>query len=107
MDTVLLDTDAASFLFKGHPTAEKLRPHVEGKRVALSFMSVAELYRWSLERGWGQPRIARLEETLQRYVIVPYDSELARAWARIMARKGHPTSVADAWPCTVRRSVAA
>lgn len=43
MDTVLLDTDAASFLFKGHPTAEKLRPHVEGKRVALSFMSVAEL----------------------------------------------------------------
>ena len=49
---VVLDTDVASFLFKGDTRAETYRPHLHGKTLALSFMTVTELYQWSLVRHW-------------------------------------------------------
>ncbi len=97
---VVLDTDVVSFLFKGDTRAEAYRPHLRGKILALSFMTVAELYQWAFVRNWGPERIARLEQQLARYVIVPYDRELCWQWARICAerqRLGRPISVQDAW----------
>ena len=51
--TVILDTDVVSFLFKGDTRAEAYRIHLRGKTLALSFMTVAELYQWALVRNWG------------------------------------------------------
>jgi predicted nucleic acid-binding protein len=42
-DFVLLDTDVVSFLFKNSGNASRYRPLIEGKRVAISFVTVAEL----------------------------------------------------------------
>lgn len=65
--------------------------------LAVSFMTVAELYRWPLERGWGEARISALLSHLSSYVVLPYDDQMSWEWARIMARKGRPISIPDAW----------
>ena len=37
---VIVDTDVVSFLFKGDTRAQLYRPHLQGKTLALSFMTV-------------------------------------------------------------------
>jgi hypothetical protein len=39
-ETLLLDTDVASFFFKNSAHAKPFRPHIKGKRLALAFVSV-------------------------------------------------------------------
>ena len=39
----LLDTNVVSFLFKGHTLAQVYRPHLQGKVLAISFMTLAEI----------------------------------------------------------------
>ena len=78
MTTLIIDTDVISFLLKGDTRARLYRPHLQDKTLALSFMTVAELYQWAYVRNWGERKLARLEEQLHRYVIVPFDNELCK-----------------------------
>ena len=97
---VIVDTDVVSFLFKGDTRAQLYRPHLQGKTLALSFMTVAELYQWAYIRNWGEQKLTRLEEQLHAYIIVPYENELCKQWATICVgrqRLGRPISVQDAW----------
>lgn len=99
-EMILLDTDVASFLFKKSPLAKPFRPLISGKRLALAFVSVAELFRWTLKRQWGSEKTEKLETALQRYLILPYDRNLAWAWARVVTAcemAGKPIGVSDAW----------
>jgi tRNA(fMet)-specific endonuclease VapC len=43
-EIVIVDTDVVSYLFKGDTRAEAYRQHLRGKTLAISFMTVAELY---------------------------------------------------------------
>ena len=100
MDPVLVDTDVFSFFFRKDPLHELYIPDVLNRELFLSFQSVAELYRWTIERNWGQPRRDSLERALRFYTILPFDDQLARHWAEIVAmRKRAGTSIAcgDAW----------
>ncbi len=65
METVLLDTDVVSFLLKGDSRAEAYVPHLQDRRLALSFMTVAELYQWAAVRNWGARRRQQLDQTLR------------------------------------------
>jgi len=47
METVLLDTDVASFIFKRDTRAAAYSEHLEGKIPAISFMTIAELFQWA------------------------------------------------------------
>lgn len=110
IETLLLDTDVTSFLLKRDSRADKYRPIVEGKRLALSFMSVAQLYKWAIKRNWGAKRGKQLEAALQRYVILPYDSELAWTWARVVSAcegAGRAIGSSDGWiaATAIRHSV--
>lgn len=99
-DAVLLDTDVASYLFKNSALAKPFRPLLRGKQPVLAFVSVAELYKWTFKRRWGQAKIESLETALRRYVVIPYDRDLAWAWARIAAAcedAGRPMAPSDAW----------
>lgn len=99
-DALLLDTDVASYLFKNSPRAKPFRPLLKDKQPTLAFVSIAELYKWTLKRRWGPDKIAQLETALRRYVVIPYDRELAWAWARVVATcedTGRPMSPSDAW----------
>lgn len=111
MDSVLLDTDVFSFLIREHDTrAELYRPHVSGKTIALSFVSVGELYVWTVSHRWSPKRIAALEERLKAAVIVPYDLELCRAYGRLkvaLSTAGRTVPANDLWiaTCAIRHSI--
>ncbi len=96
---VVVDTDVVSFLFKGDTRAQAYREHLQGKTLAISFMTLAELYQWAYVRAWGEQKLAQLEERFRTYVVVPYDNELCKQWARVCVerqRLGRPISVQDA-----------
>ena len=100
IDSLVLDTDVASYLFKNSPHAKPFRPLLKGKRLALAFVSVAELFKWTLKRQWGPRKVEQLEAAMRRYVVIPYDRDLAWAWARIVATcedAGRPIAPSDAW----------
>ena len=100
MPTVLLDTDVVSFLFKGDSRATAYAPLIQGNRLALSFMTVAELFQWAAVRKWGPQRIRRLEQALATYLIVPIDIDMCRTWGTLRATRqsaGHAIAPQDAW----------
>jgi predicted nucleic acid-binding protein len=89
-----------SFLFKSDSRAHPYRRHLLGRTLAVSFMTVAELELWMVQRGWGAARRARLDQLLLSYVVHPYDRPLCRAWAEVTVqarRRGQPIALGDAW----------
>lgn len=100
MALLLVDTDVASFLFKGDSRAGAYGQILRGNELALSFMTVAELFQWAAMRNWGEARTKRLEQALEKYLVLPVDGELCRQWARLRAgtkAQGVAMSVQDAW----------
>lgn len=98
--SVVVDTDVLSYLAKGDSRASLFREHLEGKLLAVSFMTVAELDRWALERRWGDKRRASLDELLKRFVVHSFTRQLALTWAEVTvqsARAGRIVHCADAW----------
>ena len=96
---ILLDTDVVSYIFRRAPQADFFRPYLLHKTLAVSFMTVAELYYGAYRAAWGINRITQLENHLRNYVVVPYDYLVCQEWARVRAqqeRLGHQISVADA-----------
>jgi tRNA(fMet)-specific endonuclease VapC len=97
---LLLDTNVVSYLLKGDTRAAAYAPLLEGNRLALSFMTVAELFEWAAVRRWGQPRRKRLEQALTNYIVVPVDIALCRTWGRLRAQQrfaGVTIAPQDAW----------
>jgi predicted nucleic acid-binding protein len=100
MNAAVVDTDVVSMLFKGDTRALAYRSHITGRLLGISFMTLAELERWSLERDWGQRRKQELAQHLTRYVVLPVNRELCGKWAEVSfaaKRKGRPIQTADAW----------
>jgi tRNA(fMet)-specific endonuclease VapC len=100
MSLLLIDTDIASFIFKGSNYANPYLPFLIGQELALSFMTVAELFQWAILRQWGDRRFAQLEQYLLNYVIIPSDQPLCREWAQVRASQqnaGQIISPQDAW----------
>lgn len=107
MTTVLLDTNIVSYLFKRDSRAALYAPHLLNRELAISMMTVAELFQWAAIRNWGKPRVRRLEQLFDRYTILPVDMNLCRHWAEVRAMRskaGLPISPQDAWiAATARR----
>lgn len=100
MDDLLLDTNIVSFLLKEDSRAQTYAPYLENRRLAISFMTVAELFQWAAIRKWGARRTRQLEVSLQHYTILPFNIDLCRLWGEIRAEcraAGRPISPQDAW----------
>jgi tRNA(fMet)-specific endonuclease VapC len=107
---IMIDTNIVSYLMRGGAEAQAYTPHLTGKILAISFVTVGELYYGAEKKGWGQPRRMRLETTLRNFLIIPYDHEIARTYARVLVvteKLGRPISSNDAWiaACAVRHGV--
>ncbi|MFH0983399.1 MAG: type II toxin-antitoxin system VapC family toxin [Planctomycetota bacterium] len=107
---IIVDTNIVSYLMKGGPLAEAYAPHVQGKLLAIAFITVGELYYGAEKANWGQKKRMELETTLRNFVVIPYDHEIARCYGRLVAegeRSGKPIAPNDAWiaACTVRHAV--
>lgn len=100
MNVALLDTNVVSFLLKGDSRARSYAPYLQDRMLAISFMTVAELFQWAAIRNWGARRMSQLETSLQSYIILPFDITLCRLWGEIRAKcraVGRPISSQDAW----------
>lgn len=103
MGVVLLDTTVASYLHprkKGNPIREKYEVHMRDQILALSFQSVAELWRWAESNKWGKEERNRLDNFIRRFLVVPYDYALAQVWAKMMessSREGRRFEAGDCW----------
>jgi predicted nucleic acid-binding protein len=81
MTSVLVDTDVISYLFKNDTRAESYRSILMGKLLVVSFMTVAELERWAIQKNWGASRRAKMEEHLRNFVVHPFSRDLCVKWA--------------------------
>jgi predicted nucleic acid-binding protein len=100
MNRVVVDTNVVSYVFKKDTRAERYRCHLEGKTLGISFMTLAELYRWAFESNWGENKRRQLEFHLRNHVVIPFDNEICALWARITAdrnKASSPIGHADAW----------
>ena len=97
MDTVLVDTDVFSYLLKNDTRAPLYRKHLDGRRLALCFMTAAELHSWAVERNWGAKKLDELRGKLRGYVILHSDDETTERYAAVRNVKGFPVNVGDAW----------
>ena len=77
-----------------------MRAELEGKSLAITFVTVGELTSWTVRRGWGDRRLADLT-AWRRYVTrIPYDEAVATTWGRLDARaqaRGRPRPINDMW----------
>jgi predicted nucleic acid-binding protein len=107
---IILDTNVVSYLMKGGPLAKAYAPHVQSRLLAISFITVGELYFGAENRDWGEQKRKQLETSLRNFVVIPYDHEIARCYGRLVAerkRNGKPIALNDAWiaACTLRHGV--
>ena len=100
MNSILLDTDVLSFLFKQDSRGEIFKPYLEDKLGLISFMTIAELDLWANVRNWGANRRVNLSLFLEPYAVINSDRELAHMWATIryeLMQKGLSIDTADCW----------
>jgi len=108
--TILLDTNIVSYLMRGGQEAKAYVPHIQGKLLAIAFITVGEMYFGAENGNWGESKRKQLETTLRNFVVIPYDHEIARCYGQLVAerkRSGKPIAPNDAWiaACTVRYGV--
>lgn len=95
---MLLDTNIFSLLLKrGDSRAALYLPDIQGKLLALSFVTIGETYRWAYLHDWGTRRVQELEKAFQKFVVLTAHKEVARHWARIMSIHGQSFRDNDAW----------
>lgn len=103
-EPVVIDTMIAGALLSRRTLATKYQPHVHGRPLVISFVTVAELRFGALKANWGETRQAALEARLSSMTVVPSDSDLATVNAELRVaceRMGHGLGAkihdADRW----------
>jgi predicted nucleic acid-binding protein len=100
MSPIVVDTDVLSFLFKNHPIGRRYDPELAGRVALISFMTVAELERWTLQHRWSEQRLHWHRHYLSRFTVVPSSPDLCRKWGEVMVgaqAAGRRIECADAW----------
>jgi predicted nucleic acid-binding protein len=105
-----VDTDVFSFSLKGDTRAALYKPHLQGKLVALSFVTVGELLFWAKKRNWGARKVADLSTRLRSTIIVPYDLAICETYGSLKAKlqdSGKNVADNDLWiaACAIRHSI--
>ena len=99
MSTVVLDTDVASVVLRRR-TSTTLARQLAGRTLAITFVTVGELTKWTLVRHWGPQRKAGMQTFLSRLVVLPYSETVASAWGELQAYaqlRGRPRPANDTW----------
>lgn len=98
MDVIILDTNIVSFLMKGHTLAKIYSPHMTGKLLGVSFMTVGEMFEGAYRQTWDNGKLEVLRSEIKRYLVIPWSPHICEIWGQIRAhRKSQPIAVDDAW----------
>jgi len=99
MTPVVLDTDVASLIIKNRLPAG-LAAQLAGAQTAITFVTLGELTKWSIRRGWEARRRAALDQWLAARPVLPGNDDVARVWGELAGyamRRGRPRPVNDTW----------
>ncbi len=105
-DYVLVDTDVFISLLRGRTEAVRYASLVEGRRIVLSFATVAELWLGAEILGYGKKSRKELKAGVAGTVVIPPTREVTREWARVVAQArsmspghalGQKAQYHDAW----------
>ena len=96
----LVETSVLSLFLKEDDQRSGVRsqlyvPDLVNRTLALSFITIGELYAWTMVRKWSSRRIADMEQTLKKMVKLPWHDAVAHHYARIQTQT--PKSSNDAW----------
>ena len=82
---VVVDTMVygAGLTRRTEPLAMRYARHLVGRRLVLSFQTVAELRHGALRAGWGERKHADLKSRLARATVVGADDALTTAYAEL------------------------
>ena len=98
MKTLLLDTNIVSYLMRSDPMARVYRPHLANHVLAVSFMTVAELYEGAFRANWGSAKRRYLDHIGRSFVVIPSNEKLSARWGEVRwMRRRQPISTDDAW----------
>ena len=109
-EAVVLDTDVVSRLMR-QTLPSSIADQLTGATLAVTFVTVGELYRGAAHAQWGARRLDLLAHWLARVVVLPADTIVARQWGQITGtalRAGRPLPSNDAWvaACCLTHDVA-
>jgi len=108
VSVVVLDTDVASALLRRR-APDALGRKLAGHILAVTFVTVGELTKWTLVRRWGERSLATMRTFLAGLLVLPYDQRVAVRWGELQAYAqllGRPRPVSDSWIaacCLVRQ----
>ena len=96
----LVDTSVLSLFLKQDDQPSQRRsqlylPDLLNHTLAVSFITIGELYAWTMSRKWGSRRITEMEQALNRMVKLPWHDSVAHHYARIQTQT--PKGINDAW----------
>jgi len=97
---MLVDTNIVSYFFRKDTRAALYEPHIKGKTLFISYITVAELYKWPFEKNWSDEKKQLLLQYMRSYAVLPFDDTLAWKWAELtVAAKnaGNKMSWGDSW----------
>ena len=98
MSTLLLDTNIISYLIRSDPLAQLYRPHLINHSLAISFMTLAELFEGAYRGGWGVEKRRSIEQIQSSLIVIPWDARLCSRWGEVRwGRRRQPISAEDAW----------
>ena len=98
MNNLLLDTNVVSYLMRHDPIARLYRPHLVNHSLAISFMTLAELYEGAFRGNWGAEKRHSIDEIHSLFVVIAPDRALCSRWGEVRwARRRQPISAEDAW----------
>jgi predicted nucleic acid-binding protein len=99
VSVVVLDTDVASAVLRDR-VPPWLQARLADQTLAVTFVTVGELTKWSRLRDFGPRRLMDLARFWDRVVILPYSPAVSVTWGDLQARaqrRGRPRPVNDTW----------
>lgn len=99
MSYVVLDTDVASLSFRGR-VPSVLLAKLAGTPTCITFVTLAEMTQWAVQRQWGPANRGRLMRWLSGVVVLPGSEAVAHVWGEVSAYsrlRGRPRPQNDTW----------
>lgn len=111
-ESVVVDTNVFSAALSRDALARLYDKHLSGRRLVISFQTVAEMRYGALVARWGEQRHHELERTMAKAAKIPPHDRLATEWAELksacqetghaLANKAH---TGDLWIAATARLI--
>jgi predicted nucleic acid-binding protein len=97
---LVVDTNVASFIHADSERGAGYSKLIAGSCAGITMLSIAEFRAGVVRKNWGPRKIASLDASLNRYVLIEANSEIANVSGGILAcsaQVGRALSWPDAW----------